>query len=70
MEIAITIIIAVAVIWLASIIADYHSSKPQYSCNHELHTQQTYDGDRSTEYLSTCSKCGYQVRNRFSGLNW
>ncbi len=44
-------------------------SSPQHTCSHDMVVTQTWNGQRSNEYLSTCRKCGHQTTHFFSGTN-
>lgn len=42
---------------------------PQFTCLHDPETIKVREGKSSTEYLSTCKKCGQQKTHIFSGMN-
>lgn len=69
MELA--LLICGTIILLVLIISSYKKdvNSPMYKCLHTIVTVETYNGTRTVEYLSTCSKCGYQKRHKFKGLN-
>jgi len=47
----------------------FKSKLPQNICSHEMDTIKTREGEKSSQYLSTCKKCGYQTRHSFEGIN-
>ena len=53
------------------IICHYRTKResPQFKCEHQMTVQKTWSGPRSNEYLSTCTKCGYQKTHFFCGTN-
>ena len=63
-------IICGTVIFITISIIVYKLKLPENNCQHEMETIQTRDGKQSTEYLSTCKKCGFQRTHFFSGLNY
>lgn len=65
----VTAIIAFTVITLCFIICYFNSKTPQNNCHHDMDTINTWNGDRSKQYLSTCKKCGKQETHTFCGLN-
>jgi len=46
-----------------------HINSQEYKCTHTLSTKLVREGKYTKEYLSTCSKCGYQSTHTFKGLN-
>lgn len=63
------IIVCATICYVADLIYHYKVNSPQYKCQHIMETQKTFSGDLSHEYLSTCTKCGYQKKHYFYGLN-
>lgn len=62
-------IITVGIVSICFIYNYFQSKRPQNNCNHNLTTTKTRVGQYSTEYLSTCNKCGYQKEHFFKGTN-
>lgn len=68
-QIIITLIITIGVAFIVFIIAVYNKNLPKNVCNHDMETIVARNGNASKEYLSTCSKCGYQRTHKFYGTN-
>jgi hypothetical protein len=63
--IAIIGLIVFMIVALTFIVYFFENKKPQAHCLHEMDTKETWRGTRSNSYLSTCKKCGYQVKSSF-----
>jgi hypothetical protein len=66
----ITLIICLTILIIVVAVLYYDSQSPQSKCSHDMETINTWNGDRSKQYLSTCKKCGKQEKHTFSGLNF
>ena len=64
MVIVLVICVTILIIVLACI--NHDKERPQYKCNHDMDTMQTWSSGNSTQYLSTCKKCGYQDTHIFT----
>ena len=67
--ILIILILCVSILLLVWIVKYYDSRLPKNNCNHEMDTIKIFEGKYSNEYLSTCTKCGYQRTHLGKGLN-
>lgn len=60
------VVLCLFVLLLVIVIYNFESKKPYFKCNHDMDTIKAHETGYSTKYLSTCKKCGKQIKNIFT----